>query len=62
MARSDASWIGRPALHSQILGFRHPNTLEPMEFEAPLAEDFQVALRKIEGLELGRSEAAGGHD
>jgi 23S rRNA pseudouridine1911/1915/1917 synthase len=48
MARDDTRWIDRPALHSHVLGFRHPQTLDEMEFVAPLAEDIQAALWKVE--------------
>jgi 23S rRNA pseudouridine1911/1915/1917 synthase len=43
--------IHRPALHASVLGFRHPKTLEWMEFQADLATDIQSALERIEELE-----------
>jgi 23S rRNA pseudouridine1911/1915/1917 synthase len=36
--------LDRPALHAEVLGFRHPRTGERMRFEADLPEDL-VALR-----------------
>lgn len=40
----DMEWIGRQALHSYKMAFRHPITGEPMEFTAPLPEDMQRVL------------------
>ncbi|MCI8504989.1 MAG: RluA family pseudouridine synthase [Lachnospiraceae bacterium] len=40
----DMEWIGRQALHSFRLAFRHPVTGEQMEFEAPLPEDMRRVL------------------
>lgn len=40
----DMEWIGRQALHSYKMAFRHPITGELMEFTAPLPEDMQRVL------------------
>ena len=42
---SDA--IARHALHARTLAFPHPVTSEVMELTAPLADDFEAALRKF---------------
>ena len=36
--------LGRPALHAALLGFRHPDGVTPMEFEAPLPDDMATLL------------------
>ena len=36
----DYRFIGRQALHSYTVAFRHPITGEAMEFTAPMPEDF----------------------
>jgi len=36
----------RHALHAQTLGFIHPRTRQPMQFESPLPEDFSQVLEK----------------
>ena len=36
----DYRFIGRQALHSYTVAFRHPLTGEAMEFTAPMPEDF----------------------
>ena len=41
----DMEWIGRQALHSHKMAFRHPITGEMMEFTAPLPEDMRRVLR-----------------
>jgi len=46
--------VGRQFLHASRLGFRHPRTLEHMEFESPLPDDLNEALAKLE-----REPAAG---
>ena len=40
----DLEWIGRQALHSFRLAFRHPVTGKEVEFEAPLPEDMRRVL------------------
>lgn len=40
----DAVLIRRQALHAHRLSFEHPETGEPLTFEAPLPEDFQKTL------------------
>lgn len=40
----DMEWIGRQALHSYKMAFRHPITGELMEFTAPLPEDMKRVL------------------
>jgi 23S rRNA pseudouridine1911/1915/1917 synthase len=37
-------------LHAFRLGFRHPRTGRPVEFEAPLPEDFLDAARALRPL------------
>ena len=37
----------RVMLHAKHLSFTHPRTKKPMEFEAPLPEDFQTALKLL---------------
>ena len=39
--------FGRQALHAWLLGFEHPATGQPMEFEAPLPQDFETLLAKL---------------
>ena len=39
----------RVMLHAKHLSFTHPRTKKPMEFEAPLPEDFQAALKLLRG-------------
>jgi len=39
--------FGRPALHAQVLGFRHPRTGEHLRFEAPLPEDLENLLDEL---------------
>ena len=41
----------RPALHAWRLGFEHPATAEPMEFEAPPPGDLVELWRNVTGLE-----------
>lgn len=43
----DMRHIGRQALHSHRLSFRHPITGEEMSFTAPLPEDMQKALDAV---------------
>jgi 23S rRNA pseudouridine1911/1915/1917 synthase len=38
---------GRQMLHAWKLGFVHPTTQKPLNFEAPFPEDFQKALRAL---------------
>jgi 23S rRNA pseudouridine1911/1915/1917 synthase len=33
--------LGRQALHAAVLGFKHPITDQPMEFQAPLPTDLR---------------------
>lgn len=40
----DMEWMGRQALHSYKMAFRHPITGEHMEFTAPLPKDMQNVL------------------
>lgn len=37
-------WMQRPALHAWKLGFQHPQTNEPLVFEAPLPSDLENLL------------------
>lgn len=43
----DMEWMGRQALHSYKMAFRHPITGEHMEFTAPLPKDMQNVLDGI---------------
>ena len=38
--------IPRHALHAQTLGFIHPRTRQPIQFESPLPDDFKNVLEK----------------
>jgi 23S rRNA pseudouridine1911/1915/1917 synthase len=51
--------IDRQALHARRLAFVHPGTGKPIEFEAPLPEDFQTTL---DCLRRYRPRAAGGRN
>jgi 23S rRNA pseudouridine1911/1915/1917 synthase len=44
---ADDEWIGRQALHAQVLGFDHPRSGERMRFEATLPEDMAALLEKL---------------
>jgi 23S rRNA pseudouridine1911/1915/1917 synthase len=39
--------FGRQALHAWLLGFEHPATMKPMEFEAPMPDDFEALLAAL---------------
>lgn len=43
----DMEWMGRQALHSHKMAFRHPITGEDMEFTAPLPRDMQNVLNGV---------------
>jgi 23S rRNA pseudouridine1911/1915/1917 synthase len=48
--------ISRQMLHARTLGFIHPGTRQPMEFSAPLPQDFESVLaylRKVSPLTVG---------
>ncbi len=45
--RSLVRAFGRPALHAQRLQFEHPSTACQMQFEAPIASDFQQLLTTL---------------
>ena len=45
----DAPGISRPALHARTLGFDHPETGEPLQFEAEVPEDFSRLYRRLKG-------------
>ncbi len=40
--------VSRQFLHAQRLGFTHPLTGQPLEFEAPLPDDLAAVLRLLE--------------
>lgn len=40
-------WVKRQMLHAAVLKLYHPMTGEPMNFVAPLAEDFKNALKEL---------------
>ncbi len=43
----------RQALHAHTLGFDHPATGAPMDFEAPLPDDFSLVLDRLRTVEPG---------
>jgi len=43
-----AMGIDRQALHASELGFTHPRTHEKLHFKAPLPEDMQALIRRLE--------------
>ena len=45
--------IGRLALHATGLTFKHPLTREPFSLQAPLAKDFEVALKYLRKFSAG---------
>jgi 23S rRNA-/tRNA-specific pseudouridylate synthase len=45
--------IGRLALHATGLSFKHPLTREPFALQAPLAKDFEVALKYLRKFSAG---------
>ena len=51
--------IARQALHAAKLSFNHPQTDQPMTFEAPLPEDFRRALEAIRRTRSGPRAVAG---
>ncbi|MBI2603432.1 MAG: RluA family pseudouridine synthase [Deltaproteobacteria bacterium] len=46
--RKQVSNLPRQMLHAKSLGFRHPRTLEDMEFKAPLPKDLGELLNSLE--------------
>ena len=46
-----AKYFPRQALHAGFLGFTHPRTGERLSFEAPLPDDMQELLERLEELE-----------
>ncbi len=49
--------IQRQALHAFRLSFQHPDEDRPVEFEAPLPNDFQRTLRALEDTQLRRQSS-----
>ncbi|MBI5417307.1 RluA family pseudouridine synthase [Candidatus Poribacteria bacterium] len=45
--KKDSDIISRQALHSALLGFKHPIKKKYMEFESPLPEDIQNAINNV---------------
>lgn len=45
-----AETLGRQALHAAVLGFLHPETKQPLRFEATPPEDFRAALAALRAL------------
>jgi 23S rRNA pseudouridine1911/1915/1917 synthase len=45
--REPLAAFGRLALHAHRLEFRHPDTAEPLRFEAPLPADFALLLERL---------------
>jgi RluA family pseudouridine synthase len=52
-AAREGAAIDRTALHAHSLIFRHPITIEQLQFEAPYPGDFEHALRALRGLRQG---------
>ena len=46
-AQNALNALSRQALHATTLGFEHPRTGEPMEFESPAPEDFATLLAAL---------------
>ncbi len=46
-ARGRDAALGRPALHAEQLGFRHPRTAERLHFEAPLPADLLALVAQL---------------
>ncbi|WP_419851310.1 RluA family pseudouridine synthase [Candidatus Poriferisocius sp.] len=44
-----APGISRPALHAHTLGFEHPESGQPLRFEAEIPEDFSLLYRLLRG-------------
>lgn len=44
--------VDRQLLHAQVLAFRHPRTDQALVFNAPLADDFAMVLRRLEALSV----------
>ena len=57
-APGEAPLIARQALHAARLGFTHPVTGLPVNFEAPAPEDFAAALAAMRGLDVAAPPAA----
>ena len=57
-APGEAPLIARQALHAARLGFTHPVTGLPVNFEAPAPEDFAAALAAMRGLDVAAQPAA----
>ncbi len=53
----DLSGVDRPMLHAARLGFRHPESGEPMKWEVPPPDDFAVVLARVRA-----AAAEGGSD
>jgi 23S rRNA pseudouridine1911/1915/1917 synthase len=49
--------ISRLALHSGALGFIHPSTQEPVEINAPLPREFEIALKYLRRFPAHRARA-----
>ncbi|HEY3359457.1 MAG TPA: RluA family pseudouridine synthase [Polyangia bacterium] len=47
--RAAAKALGRQALHARLLGFTHPVTGAPLEFETPIPSDMQAAIVALRG-------------
>lgn len=46
-----APLIGRQALHASSLAFPHPTTKKELRLEAPLPDDFRLAIRRLESVD-----------
>jgi len=52
--------LGRLGLHAETLTIRHPTSKEPITLSAPLAKDFQVALKYLRRFAMAWSERSDG--
>lgn len=48
-AQAAAKALGRPALHAKTLGFLHPATGQPLQFDSELPDDLQQAIEALQG-------------
>ncbi|WP_173933606.1 RluA family pseudouridine synthase [Chelativorans sp. Marseille-P2723] len=49
-AAAKVAALPRQALHARVLAFRHPETGEPMRFEAPIPDDLKEVMACLAGL------------
>ena len=44
---TDVTLLERQALHARKISLTHPTTGEPIQFEAPLPDDFEQVLKAL---------------